>query len=182
MGICLSFLFDLRTGLLDQQSWWLLGLFFHSTDISWQNCDSFLFSLPSTRSVEDRPVSVIWSMCSDLFIKLILENLSLTLLWVLGPLTMSYTLVNNGTNSDKFHRGSAPTLLLPPRYDGLGPRPMRKRLSVDVLRNRTPELGPMKWPSLVTICKWKKNLTERLLKRRHGNWAQVSTNMGFGLS
>ncbi|KAI4887798.1 hypothetical protein NFI96_005194, partial [Prochilodus magdalenae] len=89
-----------------------------------------------------------------------------------GPSAMSYTLVNNGSYRDKFHRGSAPNLLPPPRCESLGLRPMRKRLSMEVLRNRAPELGPIKWPSLVTVCKWKQNLTERLLKRRHGSCDQ----------
>ncbi|KAL6472957.1 hypothetical protein MHYP_G00191450 [Metynnis hypsauchen] len=85
---------------------------------------------------------------------------------------MSYSLVTNGSYKDRFHRGSAPNLLPPPRCESLGLRPLRKRLSIDVLRNKAPELGPIKWPSLVTICKWKQNLTERLLKRRHGSYDQ----------
>lgn len=72
---------------------------------------------------------------------------------------------------EKFHRGSAPNLLAPPREDG--PRPLRKRLSMEVLRGRTAELDPMKWPSLVTICKWKQALTERLLKRQRSSFSKV---------
>lgn len=86
---------------------------------------------------------------------------------------MSYMVVNNVPLGDNTHRCSVP-ILLPPPMDGLRPRPLQKRLSIDMLRTcRTPDL---KWPSLVTICKWKQTLTERLLKRHRSSvsYLQVS--------
>ena len=85
---------------------------------------------------------------------------------------MSYMVVNNVPLGDT-HRCSVP-ILLPPPMDGLRPRLLQKRLSIDMLRTcRTPDL---KWPSLVTICKWKQTLTERLLKRHRSSvsYLQVS--------
>lgn len=89
---------------------------------------------------------------------------------------MNYRLVANGTLREKFHRGSAPNLLAPPREDG--PRPLRKRLSMEVLKGRTAELDPTKWPSLVTMCKWKQSLTERLLKRQRSSFSKVRVSRG----
>ena len=89
---------------------------------------------------------------------------------------MNYRLVANGTLRDKFHRGSAPNLLALPQEDG--PRPLRKRLSMEVLKGRTPDLDPMNWPSLLTICKWKQSLTERLLKRQRSSFHKVSVGSG----
>lgn len=89
------------------------------------------------------------------------------------PSAMSYMLVNNGLFREKFHRGSAPNLLAPPRVESL--RPLHKRLSMEALKSKAPDLGPLKWPSLVTICKWKQNLTERLLKRHRRSCSQVSS-------
>ncbi|XP_016416886.1 disks large homolog 2-like isoform X6 [Sinocyclocheilus rhinocerous] len=85
---------------------------------------------------------------------------------------MSYMLVNNGLFQEKFHRGSAPNLLAPPRVESL--RPLHKRLSMEALKSKAPDLGPIKWPSLVTICKWKQSLTERLLKRHRRSCSQAS--------
>ncbi|KAG1970545.1 disks large [Pimephales promelas] len=85
---------------------------------------------------------------------------------------MSYMLVNNGLFREKFHRGSAPNLLAPPRVESF--RPLRKRLSMEGLKSKAPDLGPIKWPSLVTICKWKQSLAERLLKRHRRSCSQAS--------
>lgn len=76
------------------------------------------------------------------------------------------------------HGGSVPNLLSPPHSKGLGT--LQKRLSMDVLRGWAPDLGslstglnlnlsPVKWPSLVTVCKWKQTLTEKLKKRHCGS-------------
>lgn len=73
--------------------------------------------------------------------------------------------------------GSVPNLLSPPRSEGLGT--LKKRLSMEVLRGWAPDLGslnmglninlsPGKWPSLVTVCRWKQTLTEKLKKRHCG--------------
>ncbi len=91
------------------------------------------------------------------------------------PSAMSYMLVNNGLFREKFHRGSAPNLLAPPRVESL--RPLHKRLSMEAMKSKAPDLGPIKWPSLVTICKWKQSLTERLLKRHRRSCSQVSSSL-----
>lgn len=82
------------------------------------------------------------------------------------------------SNSSLGYGGSVPNLLSPPRSsEGLGT--LKKRLSMDVLRGWAPDLGslsmglnlnlsPVKWPSLVTVCKWKQSLTEKLKKRQCG--------------
>ncbi|TRY98744.1 hypothetical protein DNTS_007687 [Danionella cerebrum] len=87
---------------------------------------------------------------------------------------MSYMLANNGLLREKFHRGSAPNLLAPPQVESL--RPLHKRLSMEALKSKAPDLGLLKWPSLITICRWKQNLTERILKRHRRSCTQ-----GFGI-
>ncbi|KAL4608710.1 hypothetical protein GN956_G24600 [Arapaima gigas] len=82
---------------------------------------------------------------------------------------MSYMLVNHVVSGDRLHRGSMPNLLPPPRSDSLWPRHLRKRLSADLPRTHALNSSPIRWPSLVTMCKWKQSLTERLLKRHRGS-------------
>lgn len=91
---------------------------------------------------------------------------------------------NNTSLGYTIHGGSVPNLLSPPRSEGLGT--LKKRLSMDVLRGWAPDLGslsmglnlnlsPVKWPSLVSVCKWKQTLTGGLKKRQCGteNESQV---------
>lgn len=84
-------------------------------------------------------------------------------------------LTNNSSLGYTLHGGSVPNLLSPPRCEGLGT--LKKRLSMEVLRGWAPDLGslsmglnlnlsPVKWPSLVTVCRWKQTLTEKLKKRQ----------------
>ena len=84
------------------------------------------------------------------------------------------SMMNNSSLGYTLHGGSVPNLLSPPRSEGLGT--LKKRLSMEVLRGWAPDLGslsmglnlnlsPVKWPSLVTVCKWKQTLTEKLKKR-----------------
>lgn len=86
-------------------------------------------------------------------------------------------MMNNSSLGYTLHGGSVPNLLPPPRSEGLGT--LKKRLSMDILRGWAPDLGslsmglnlnlsPVKWPSLVTVCKWKQTLTEKLKKRHCG--------------
>lgn len=86
-------------------------------------------------------------------------------------------MMNNSSLRYTLHGGSVPNLLSPPRSEGLGT--LKKRLSMEVLRGWAPDLGslgmglnlnlsPVKWPSLVTVCKWKQTLTEKLKKRHSG--------------
>lgn len=87
------------------------------------------------------------------------------------------SMVNNTSLGYTIHGGSVPNLLSPPRSEGLGT--LKKRLSMDILRGWAPDLGslsmglnlnlsPVKWPSLVSVCKWKQTLTGRLKKRQCG--------------
>lgn len=84
------------------------------------------------------------------------------------------SMIHNSSLGYTLHGGSVPNLLSPPRSEGLGT--LQKRLSMEVLRGWAPDLGslsvglnlnlnPVKWPSLVTVCKWKQTLTEKLKKR-----------------
>lgn len=86
-----------------------------------------------------------------------------------------YSMINKSSLRDTLHGGSAPNLLSPPRSEGLGT--LKKRMSMDILRGWAPDMGsismglnlnlnPVKWPSLVTVNKWKQTLTEKL-KNRH---------------
>lgn len=87
------------------------------------------------------------------------------------------SMLSNSSLGYTLHGGSVPNLLSPPRTEGLGT--LKKRLSMDILRGWAPDLGslsmglnlnlsPVKWPSLVTICKWKQTLTEKLKKKHRG--------------
>ncbi len=87
------------------------------------------------------------------------------------------SMINNSSLGYTRHGGSVPNLLSPPCPEGLGT--LKKRLSMDILRGWAPDLGslsmglnlnlsPVKWPSLVTVCKWKQTLTEKLKKRHCG--------------
>lgn len=88
------------------------------------------------------------------------------------------SMINNSSLRYTLHGGSVPSLLSPPCSEGLGT--LKKRLSMDILRGWAPDLGslsmglnlnfsPVKWPSLVTVCKWKQTLTEKLKKRHCGS-------------
>lgn len=88
------------------------------------------------------------------------------------------SMINNSSLGYTLHGGSVPNLLSPPRSEGLGT--LKKRLSMDILRSWAPDLGslsmglnlnlaPVKWPSLVTVCKWKQTVAEKLKKRHCGN-------------
>lgn len=91
-------------------------------------------------------------------------------------------LVNRFALGNNTHGGSVPNLLPSPcGMEGLRPRLLHKHLSMDVLRGHTADHGILKWPSLLTICKWKQNLTERLLKRHRSSvsYCQVSS-LGYG--
>lgn len=83
-------------------------------------------------------------------------------------------MMSNSSLRYTLHGGSVPNLLSPPHSEGLGT--LKKRLSMEVLRGWAPDLGslsmglnlnlsPVKWPSLVTVCKWKQTLTDKLKKR-----------------
>lgn len=87
------------------------------------------------------------------------------------------------------HGGSVPNLLSPPHSEALGT--LKKRLSMEVLRGWAPDLGslsmglnlnlsPVKWPSLVTVCKWKQTLTEKLKKRHNGDDAESQVRRANG--
>lgn len=81
-------------------------------------------------------------------------------------------MTNNSSLGYTLYGGSVPNLLSPPRCESLGT--LKKRLSMEVLRGWAPDLGsmglnlnlsPVKWPSLITVCKWKQTLMEKLKKR-----------------
>lgn len=80
-------------------------------------------------------------------------------------------MISNPSLSNSLHGGSVPNLLSPPRSESRG-----TRVSIDFLRDWASDLGslggglnlnlsPGKWSSLVTVCKWKQALTEKLMKR-----------------
>lgn len=84
---------------------------------------------------------------------------------------------NHSSLGYTLHGGSVPNLLPRPCSEGLGT--LKKRLSMEVLRGWAPDLGslsmglnlnlsPVKWPSLVTVCKWKQTLSEKLKKKHFG--------------
>ncbi|GAA6099811.1 disks large homolog 2 isoform X25 [Tachysurus ichikawai] len=79
-----------------------------------------------------------------------------------------------GNCREKTDRGSKPILLPLAQSDTQGMWLQNKCRSVDFLRNKTPDLWPIKSASLAAICKWKQTLTERLLKRHQGSYNQVS--------
>jgi len=89
------------------------------------------------------------------------------------------------------HGGSAPNLLCSQDPGGGAPHCLEKQLSAEMLRGwggRTPaphlgslgslgkglnlhlnlSLGLLKWPSLVSVGRWRHHLSERLLKRHGG--------------
>lgn len=74
---------------------------------------------------------------------------------------MNYLVVNNSTLIN--HRGSVPSVkatsheVLHPHY--------QKRCSLDGQKGKTQESSQLKWPSLLTIFKWRQSLEERLLKK-----------------
>ncbi|KAI4814072.1 hypothetical protein KUCAC02_003280 [Chaenocephalus aceratus] len=87
------------------------------------------------------------------------------------------SMVSNSSLDYTVHGGSVPNLLSPPRSEGLAT--LKKRLSMEVLRGWAPDLGSLsmglnlnlstvKWPSLVTVCKWKQSLAEKLKKKHCG--------------
>lgn len=88
------------------------------------------------------------------------------------------SMINNSSPGYILHGGSVPNLLSPPSYE-FHVTTLKKRLSMEVLRGLAPDLGslsmglnlnlrPVKWPSLITVCKWKQTLTEKLKKRHCG--------------
>lgn len=98
------------------------------------------------------------------------------------------SMMNSSSLGYTLHGGSVPNLLPPPCSEGLGT--LKKRLSMDILRGWAPDLGslsmgrnlnlsPVKWPSLVTVCKWKQTLTMKL-KKRHFSAEDESQVRGFG--
>lgn len=74
---------------------------------------------------------------------------------------MNYLMVNNSTLIN--HRGSVPSVkaasheVLRPHY--------QKRCSLDGQKGKSQESSQLKWPSLLTIFKWRQSLEERLLKK-----------------
>lgn len=74
---------------------------------------------------------------------------------------MNYLVVNNSALVN--HRGSVPSVkaasheILYPHY--------QKRCSLDGQKGKTQESSQLKWPSLLTIFKWRQSLEERLLKK-----------------
>ncbi|KAK1882894.1 Structural polyprotein [Dissostichus eleginoides] len=96
------------------------------------------------------------------------------------------SMVSNSSLGYTVHGGSVPNLLSPPRSEGLGT--LKKRMSMEVLRGWAPDLGslsmglnlnlsPVKWPSLVTVCKWKQSLAEKLKKKHCGTEDQSQTGL-----
>lgn len=92
------------------------------------------------------------------------------------------SIISSSSVGYALHGGSAPNLLYIPNSEGQGS--LKKRLSMDVLRGWAPDLGslsmglnlnlsPVRWPSLVTVCKWKQTLTEKLKKRHSGTEDEV---------
>lgn len=90
---------------------------------------------------------------------------------------MNHLLGSNSSCREKIHRGSTPTLLPQAQGELQGLWLQQKRLSVDVLRNKSPDLWHTKSASLLAICKWKQTLTEKLLKRHHGSCTQVRMSL-----
>lgn len=74
---------------------------------------------------------------------------------------MNFLAVNNSTLIN--HRGSVPSVkaatqeVLCPHY--------QKRCSLDGQKGKTQASSQLKWPSLLTIFKWRQSLEERLLKK-----------------
>lgn len=74
---------------------------------------------------------------------------------------MNYLAVNNSALMN--HRGSVPSVkaasheVLCPHY--------QKRCSLDGHKGKTQQSNQLKWPSLLTIFKWRQTLEERLLKK-----------------
>lgn len=88
-------------------------------------------------------------------------------------------IISNSSLTNSLHGGSVPNLLSPPRSES-----SRTRVSMDFLRDWASDLGSLntglnlslsstKWPSLVTVCKWKQSLTEKLKKRASAEEPQV---------
>lgn len=92
------------------------------------------------------------------------------------------SMISNSTLSYTHHGGSVPNLLSPNHSESLVT--LKKRLSMELLRGWTPDLGSLsgglnlnlskvKWPSLVTVCKWKQTLTDKLKKKHSNEGSQV---------
>lgn len=91
-------------------------------------------------------------------------------------------IISNPSLTNSLHGGSVPNLLSPPRSESS--RTLKTRVSMDFLRDWASDLGSLntglnlslssaKWPSLVTVCKWKQSLTEKLKKRASAEEPQV---------
>lgn len=87
-------------------------------------------------------------------------------------------MISNSSLPNSLHGGSVPNLLSVPRSESSGT--LKTRVSIDFLRDWASDLGNLstglnlnlssaKWPSLVTVCKWKQALTEKLKKRPSSN-------------
>jgi len=61
------------------------------------------------------------------------------------------------------HRGSVPSVKAA-SHEALRPR-YQKRCSLDGQKGKTQASSQLKWPSLLTIFKWRQSLEERLLKK-----------------
>ncbi|XP_047462459.1 disks large homolog 2 isoform X30 [Mugil cephalus] len=87
------------------------------------------------------------------------------------------SIISKSSMGYSLHGGSVPNLLYLPQCEGQ--ETLKKRLSMEVLKNWAGDLGslsmglnlnlsPVRWPSLVTVGKWKQTLTEKLTKRHAG--------------
>lgn len=74
---------------------------------------------------------------------------------------MNYLAVNTSALTN--HRGSVPSVKAAP-HEVLCPH-YQKRCSLDGQKGKTQESSQLKWPSLLTIFKWRQSLEERLLKK-----------------
>lgn len=86
------------------------------------------------------------------------------------------------------HGGSVPNLLSPPCSESRGN--LKTRVSIDFLRDWASDLGslsaglnlnlsPAKWSSLVTVCKWKQTLAEKLKKRPGSSSDESQVSFSF---
>lgn len=94
------------------------------------------------------------------------------------------SMISNSTLSYTHRGGSVPNLLSPNHSESLVT--LKKRLSMELLRGWAPDFGSLsgelnlnlsqvKWPSLVTVCKWKQTLTDKLKKKHSNEGSQVRT-------
>lgn len=99
-------------------------------------------------------------------------------------------MISNSSLTDSLHGGSVPNLQSPPRSECSGT--LRTRVSVDFLRDWASDLGSLsagpnlslsstKWPSLVSVCKWKQTLTEKLKKRPSSSTDEVQVRKHYHL-